>query len=136
MNIGIENGLQGVVDLIKMKALYFEGEKGTIVVEKEIPADLLEECKKKKLELIAHLGEVNNDIEEYYLNEDINIPEDVLKKAIRKSTIELKFCPVMMGSAYKNKGIQPLLDGVIDFLPNPTQINNYGHDISKNNEKV
>lgn len=76
------------------------------------------------------------DIEEYYLNEDVNVPEDVLKKSIRKMTIAQKFCPVFMGSAYKNKGIQPLLDGVIDYLPMPHEIKNYAHDISKNNEKV
>jgi elongation factor G len=83
INIGIENGLQGVVDLIKMKAVYFEGDKGTEIVEKEIPKDLLELAKEKKLELLGALAEVDPEIEEYYLNEDINIPVDVIKKSIR-----------------------------------------------------
>jgi elongation factor G len=66
-----------------MKALYFEGEKGETVVEKEIPNDLVEFANKKKLELIESLGEIDPNIEEYYLNEDINVPIDVLKKSIR-----------------------------------------------------
>jgi len=83
VNIGIENGLQGVVDLVKMKAIYFEGEKGELPVEKEIPEDLVEFSKEKKLELIASLAEIDPEIEEYYINEDLNIPIDVLKKSIR-----------------------------------------------------
>lgn len=88
VNIGIENGLQGVVDLVKMKALYFEGEKGTEVIEKDIPADMEAVVKEKKMELIASLAEHDPNIEEYYLNEDINIPIDTLKKSIRQLTIE------------------------------------------------
>lgn len=105
VNIGIENGLQGVVDLVTMKAIYFEGEKGETPIEREIPKDLEELVKQKKQELIANLAEIDPNIEEYYLNEDINVPVDVLKKSIRQATIDLKFCPVLMGSAYKNKGI-------------------------------
>ena len=136
VNIGVENGLQGVVDLVKWKALYFEGEKGRNVVERDIPEDMLEMCKAKKLELVAQLAELDPDIENYYLNEDINVPEEVMKKIIRRQTVDLKFVPVFMGSAYKNKGIQPMLDGVIDYLPNPREVKNYAHDINKNNEKV
>jgi len=88
VNIGIENGLQGVVDLIRMKAIYFEGDKGETPVEREVSEDLIELCKEKKLELIASLAEHDPTIEEYYLNEDINVPIDILKKSIRKLTIE------------------------------------------------
>lgn len=105
-----------------MKALYFEGDNGREIVERDIPKDLVELTNQKKLELIAALAEVDPEMEEYYLNEDINVPEDIIKKSIRKSTIELKFCPVLMGSAYKNKGVQPLLDGVLDYLPTPHEI--------------
>lgn len=136
VNIGIENGLLGMVDLIKNKALYFDGDKGETVVEKEVPEDLVEMCKEKKLELLAALAEHDPTIEEYYLNEDVNVPIDVIKKSIRQLTIEQKFCPVFMGSAYKNKGVQPLLDGVLDYLPNPTEIKNYAFDLQKNNEKI
>lgn len=105
VNIGIENGLQGVVDLVKEKAFYFEGSFGEIIVEKDVPADLKDMVKQKKLELLGALAEVDPEIEEYYLNEDTNVPIELLKNSIRKSTIDLKFCPVFMGSAYKNKGI-------------------------------
>lgn len=88
VNIGIENGLQGVVDLVKMKAIYFEGDNGTEVVEREIPEDMKEIVKEKKLELLGSLAEHDPDIEEYYLNEDINIPLETLKKSIRRLTIE------------------------------------------------
>jgi elongation factor G len=77
-----------MVDLIRNKALYFDGEKGEIVVEKEIPEDLVEICKEKKLELLAALAEHDPTIEEYYLNEDVNVPIDVIKKSIRQLTIE------------------------------------------------
>jgi len=89
VNIGIENGLQGVVDLIKMRAFYFDGDFGNNIEEKEIPADMVEFCRQKKMELLASLAEVDPDVEEYYLNEDLDIPEAVLKKSIRKSTIAL-----------------------------------------------
>ncbi len=136
VNIGIENGLQGVVDLIKMRAFYFDGDFGNNIEEKEIPADMVEFCRQKKMELLASLAEVDPDVEEYYLNEDLDIPEAVLKKSIRKSTIALQFSPVFMGSAYKNKGVQLLLDGVLDYLPNPTEVNNYAYDITKEKEKI
>ena len=136
VNIGIENGLAGLVDLVKMKALYFEGEKGIDIVEKEIPEDLLQFCKEKKLELLGALAEHDEGIEEYFLNEDINIPIDTLKASIRRLSIENKFCPVLMGSAYKNKGVQPLLDAVLDYMPKPTEIKNYAYDMQKNNEMI
>ena len=71
-----------------MKAIYFEGEKGETPVDKEIPQDMLEFCKEKKLELITALAEHDPTIEEYFLNEDINVPVDVIKKSIRQLTIE------------------------------------------------
>jgi elongation factor G len=86
--------------------------------------------------LIQCLGEIDPDVEEFFINEDINIPNDVLKKSIRKCTINQTFCPVFMGSAYKNKGVQPLLDGVIDYLPKPHEIKNYAYEIGKSNEKL
>ena len=79
--MGIENGLQGVIDLVKNKAIYFEGEKGTVIIEKEIPDEYKAICKEKKLELIATLAEMDQTIEEYFINEDTNIPEEILKKS-------------------------------------------------------
>lgn len=81
---------------------------------------MIEECKERKLELLSCLAECGEEtMEEYFLDENIDVPEDELKACIRKNTIKLKFCPVFMGSAYKNKGVQKMLDGVIDYLPNP-----------------
>jgi elongation factor G len=84
VNIGVENGLNGIVDLVKMKAYYFDGESGQHVREEEIPADLLEFCKQKKAILIEALAEQDEKMEEYFLEETIDVPEDELKAAIRK----------------------------------------------------
>ena len=106
LNIGVENGLEGVVDLITMKAYYFDGNKGELVREEEVPEDLVELAKEKKLELISCLAECGEeDMEEHYLEENIDIPVETLKACIRKNTLNLNFCPVFMGSAYKNKGV-------------------------------
>lgn len=137
VNIGIENGLEGVIDLVKMKACYFDGDNGEIVREEEIPADLVEIAKEKKLELISCLAECGEEtMEEYFLDEQVDIPEEELKECIRKNTINLKFCPVFLGSAYKNKGVQKMLDGVIDYLPNPKQVSNYAYNVNKEGEKT
>ena len=71
-------------------------------------------------------------MEEYFLEENIDIPEDELKTVIRRNTINLKFCPVFLGSAYKNKGVQKMMDGIIDYLPRPTEVTNHAYD--KNND--
>ena len=84
---------------------------------------MVEVCKEKKLELLSCLAECEDEqMEEYYLNEDINVPEQELKECIRKHTIDLNFCPVFLGSAYKNKGVQKMMDGIIDYLPKPTEV--------------
>ena len=122
VNIGIENGLEGVVDLVTMQALYFDGDSGEVVRKGDIPDTLKEFCLEKKLELIGTLAEIDESMEEYYMDENPNVPVDELKACIRDHTIGLRFCPVFLGSAFKNKGVQPLLDGVIDYLPNPKEV--------------
>ena len=95
-----------MVDLVNWKACYFDGDNGEVVREEEIPADLIELATEKKLELLSCLAECGEDqMEEYYLEENIDVPADELTACIRKNTIDLKFCPVFMGSAYKNKGV-------------------------------
>jgi elongation factor G len=137
INIGIENGLEGVVDLIKWKACYFDGESGEKVREEDIPQSLIALATEKKLELISCLAECGDEkMEEYFLEENIDVPIDELKACIRKNTIKLKFCPVFLGSAYKNKGVQKMLDGVIDYLPNPKEVYNFAYDQNKEGEKV
>ena len=75
-------------------------------------------------------------MEEYYMDENYDVPVDQLKACIRENTINLNFCPVFMGSAFKNKGVQPLLDGVVDYLPTPDQVTNYALDKKKDEEKT
>lgn len=94
-------------------------------------------CKEKKMDLLSCLAECGDEkMEEYYLDENIEVPEDELKECIRKHTLSLAFCPVYLGSAYKNKGVQKMMDGVIDYLPKPTEIANHAYNVDKEGEKT
>ena len=119
--IGLEENHQGVIDLLKMKAYYFEGQMGEKVVEKEIPAELLEEAKKYRAELIEKIVENDDTLMHAYL-EGKEIGLEDLKKTLRKAVIETKIFPVFAGSALKNKGVQLVLDAVVDYLPNPIEV--------------
>lgn len=103
--------------------------------EEEIPADYLDMVAEKRDELISALAEVNEEFEEKYLMEEEFTVQEI-KDAIRKHTLANEFSPVFMGSAYKNKGIQAVLNGVVDYLPNPTERNNTAFDLSKEEEEV
>ncbi len=120
--IGFGDDLQGIVDLLDLKAYFFKGEKGEIVEEGEIPADLKDDAELWRNELIEKAAELDDELMEKYLEdpEGITIPE--IKAAIRKGTIALQCNPVFCGSALKNIGVQRLINGVIDYLPNPTQV--------------
>ncbi|RMZ72278.1 elongation factor G mitochondrial [Pyrenophora seminiperda CCB06] len=126
--IGREDGFLGVVDLVRMKAIYNEGPKGEVIRETdEIPADIVELCKEKRQELIEKLADVDDEIAELFLDEkEPTIAQ--IKAAIRRATIALKFTPVMMGSALADKSVQPMLDGVCDYLPNPSEVENMALD--------
>jgi elongation factor G len=133
--IGSENNLAGVVDLIDMKAYYNSGDNGENVVVKEIPADILSLAKEKRKELIESLADVDELIGDLYLNEEIPSNQQI-KNAIQSATLQLKFVPVLMGSAYHNKSVQPLLDAIISYLPPPHKIQNFALDTAKNEEKT
>lgn len=133
--IGIEDNLQGVVDLVKMRAFYQSGQDGEIITEKDIPADLIDKANEYRQELVAQLADVDDGIGEKFLMEEEPTEEEI-KAAIRKATIALKFVPVFCGSAYKNKGVQKLLDGVADYLPAPTEKENFALDPDKDNAQV
>ncbi|KAJ3002020.1 UNVERIFIED_CONTAM: Elongation factor G, mitochondrial, partial [Siphonaria sp. JEL0065] len=133
--IGAESNLEGVVDLVKMQAYYHEGPKGEKIITKEIPAELKEKVAEKRQELIETIADVDDEIGEIFLNEETPTNEQ-LSAAIRRATISLKFCPVFMGSAYHNKGVQPMLDGVIQYLPCPHEVDNFALDAKQNEEKV
>src|SRR5690606_12709986 len=107
------------IDVVRLKALYFkEDDLGSTVTEEELSEDLLEEAKIARDELIEHLCDYADVLAEAYLGgEEIDIP--TIKKAIRRATCDFNFIPVLCGSAFKNKGIQPLLDAVMDYLPSP-----------------
>lgn len=131
--IGLENNHKGVVDLIEEKAYTFDGEKGEIVREGPIPDDMKDAVEAKRMELLELLADVDDEIAEMFIMEEFPDVE-TLKAAIRRAVIACKFVPVYMGSAFKNKGVQPLLDGVVDYLPEPIEKPNYALD-RKNDEK-
>ncbi|HSE56778.1 MAG TPA: elongation factor G, partial [Candidatus Paceibacterota bacterium] len=119
--IGLEDKHEGVVDLLKMKAYFFEGEMGNQVIEKEVPAELLEEAKKYRAELVERIVEHDDAQMNAYL-EGNEPPLEVLKKTLRKAVIANDIFPVFCGSALKNKGVQLVLDAVVDYLPSPLDI--------------
>jgi len=134
--IGREDGFQGVVDLVRMKAIYNEGAKGEIIRETDdIPADIVDLCKDKRQKLIETLADVDDEIAELFLDEqEPSIPQ--IKAAIRRATIALKFSPVLMGSALADKSVQPMLDAVCDYLPNPSEVENMALDKRRNEAPV
>ncbi|MBI3486521.1 elongation factor G [Candidatus Daviesbacteria bacterium] len=120
--IGSENNFTGVVDLLTQKALIWQGdETGAKFVEEEIPVDMVEEVKKHREKLVEEITSTDDILMEKYLNgEEIDV--DTLKKTLRKAVIENKIVPVLAGSSLRNKGVQPMLDAVIDFLPSPLDL--------------
>lgn len=134
--IGLEGDLAGLVDLVQMKALYFDGSNGEKIRVEEIPkGKVAAQAEEKRKELIELLSEVDDEVAEKFLNDEPLTAAD-LQAGIRRATLALKFVPVFMGSAFKNKGVQPLLDGVVDYLPCPIDVSNHALDQSKAEEKV
>ncbi len=118
--MGAEENFAGVIDLLKMKAFYFEGEMGNKIREEEIPAEYLEEAKKYRAELIEKIVEHDDALMSAYLEGKEPSLED-LKKTMRKAVLAVKLIPVFTGSALKNKGVQLVLDAVVDYLPSPLE---------------
>src|SRR5689334_22666490 len=133
--IGAEDKFQGVVDLVTMKAHYYDGENGEKIRTEEIPDDLLEQAKTMRHDLIAASAEYDDKLTELFLEDKEPAVEDI-RRAVRAGTLQLKLTPVFCGSAYKNKGVQHLLDGVVYYLPNPKEVVNEAHDQSRNEERV
>ncbi|KAK3655163.1 Elongation factor G, mitochondrial [Elasticomyces elasticus] len=125
--IGVENEFAGVVDLIRMKALISEGARGEIIREAECPEDLREFAQEKRRLLIETLADVDEEIANAFLEERTPSPAEI-KAAIRRATIARKFSPVLMGSALADKSVQPMLDAVVDYLPNPAEVENLALD--------
>lgn len=131
--IGLESDLKGMIDLVIMKAVYFEGANGEIIAEKEIPAEFQEEAQTKREALLEEVSMFSEELMEALL-EGRDIEPQLIYDAVRKGTLALEFTPVLMGSAYKNKGVQLLLDSVERYLPCPTDVINMALDL-KNAEK-
>lgn len=120
--IGMEDHFLGVVDLITMKALVWNDEtKGAEYDTTDIPADLQGKAEEARAKMIEAIANVDDHLMEKYLEEE-EITEDEIRTALRKGTLELKIVPVVMGTAFKNKGVQTLLDAVVDFLPSPLEV--------------
>lgn len=133
--IGLEDRLRGVVDLVKMRAFYFEGDNGNTIREADIPDDLKDQAAEYREKLLDTVSQFDDSIMEALL-EGNEVPEDKIIETIRKATISLALTPVFMGSAYKNVGVQKMLDGVRDFLPNPTEVENKALDIANNEAEL
>ena len=133
--IGLETNLEGVVDLVGMQALYFDGDNGEIIRTEEIPPELLAEAKSRREELIDAASMFSDELTEAIL-EGTEITPDMIYAAVRKGTLKREITPVYMGSAYKNKAVQPMLDGVNHLLPCPSEVENVALDMENNEEPV
>ena len=119
--IGAESEFQGIVDLVRMKALVYKDDRGQEITETEIPAELKEQAEEFRTKLIESVAESDDALTEKYL-EGEEFTEAEIRTALRAGTIKGTIVPLLCGSAFKNKGVQPLLDAVIDYLPSPTEV--------------
>jgi elongation factor G len=119
--IGAEADLRGIIDLVGMKAIIYTDELGKEFDVVDIPEEYAEAAAEAREHLVEEVSHYDDELVELIL-EDAEIPIDLLKRAIRKATLELKLTPVLCGSAFKNKGVQPLLDAVLDYLPSPLDV--------------
>ncbi|KAG1683980.1 Elongation factor G, mitochondrial [Nymphon striatum] len=128
--LGLEKDMKGIVDIVSRKAIIFEGKYGENISEEEVPENMKESVEKYRKELIESISNVDDYLGELYLDEKVPT-EAELKAGIRRACLGRKFTPVLLGTALKNKGVQPLLDAVIDYLPNPSEVSNYAIDESE-----
>jgi len=133
--IGLEEKLEGVVDLVTMRAIYFDGNDGEIIREEDIPSELVSEAEGKREILLDALSMFSDDLMETVMEGD-EPPVDMIRDAIRTATLSQEFVGVMLGSAYKNKGIQPLMDAVESYLPSPPDIQNKALDLDNDEKEV
>lgn len=131
--IGLENDHVGVVDLITMKAIYFDGDSGENLRYEDIPAEMMEEAEERRETMLDAISMFSDELTEAMLDEKVT--EELIMEATRNGVISRELCPVFCGSAYKNKGVQPLMDAVLAFLPSPTDIPNYAIDPENEEER-
>ncbi|MFZ2446785.1 MAG: elongation factor G [Syntrophobacteraceae bacterium] len=133
--MGLEYDHRGIIDLVSMKAINFEGDFGEEMTYGEIPAESMELAREKREELLDAVSLFSDELTEAILGGE-DIPEEMVRDAVRKGTLSLAMTPVLMGSAYKNKGVQPLLDAVISYLPAPPDIENEALDLDRDEEQI
>jgi elongation factor G len=133
--IGLEADHEGIIDLVSMKAIYFDGENGETIREEEIPSALMELAMEKRDALIDAATMFSDELTETVL-EELPVSEEMLIDALRKGTLERQITPVFMGSAYKNKGVQPLLNAVSQLLPCPQDVENQALDLNRDEAQV
>jgi elongation factor G len=131
--IGLEADHVGVVDLVTMKAIYFEGEHGEKLRTDEIPAEMVAEAEERRQVMLEAASMFDDELLEAVLED--RATEEMIRRAIRRGTIALELCPVFIGSAYKNKGVQPLLDAVTHYLPDPTEVANEALSLDEDEER-
>jgi len=134
MPIGLEEKHEGLVDLVTMKAVYFDGADGEKVRLEEIPSHLREEADRRREEMLDAASMFSDELTEAILEEAET--EDLIFEAVRTGTASRELTPVFMGSAYRNKGVQPLLDAVVHYLPNPSEVENSALDLDNEGRKV
>ncbi|MBN2244630.1 MAG: elongation factor G [Candidatus Aminicenantes bacterium] len=132
--IGLEDKHRGMIDLISMKALYFDGPEGEVVRADEIPIELEQEALQKREEMLDAASMFSDELMEAILENKVT--EELVYRAIRTGTVARQLTPVFMGSAYRNKGVQPLLDAVVRYLPDPSEVENVALDLDNQDERV
>src|SRR6187397_2694762 len=120
--IGREEGFRGVIDLVEMRALTYNDPLGVNVDEDEIPVELREQASEYHHQLIDAIAEKDEELLETYLEDEDSVTPEMIRRALRTATLDAEVTPVLLGSAFKNKGIQPLLDAVVDYLPSPLDV--------------
>ena len=119
--IGVEASFKGMIDLVNMQAIIYTDDKGTVMEATEIPADMIDQAEEFRANLIEAVAETDDELmEKFFEGEELTIEE--IKAAIRKATIEGKMTPVLCGTSYRNKGVQPLLDAIVDYMPAPIDV--------------
>jgi len=132
--IGLEGEFSGVIDLVSMKALYFEGSYGDEIKEGDIPPQYLDEAKERRETLLDAASLFSDELMEAVF--DDRVSEELIHEAIRRGTISRELTPVFVGAAYKNIGVQPLLDAVSEYLPSPSDVKNYAIDLDDGDKEV
>ena len=120
--VGQEEHHRGVVDLVEMRAITWADDLGTKMEIGEIPAELAEQAEEYHHQLIDSIAEFDDELTETYLEDESSVTPDMIRRALRAGTLQNMITPVLLGSAFKNKGVQPLLDGVVDYLPSPLDV--------------